>query len=123
MTLQFSSAQLDQLAESRLESHLKSFLLAGAADPEATRAELASPQGTAMLRQQVARARGHGLSAELDVARYVIAAWLLGPEFDTRLPAMAQVLGDSRWTAAQRAESVERTATALLAALHGAPTS
>ena len=122
MTLHFSSAQLDQLADSRLESHLKAFLLAGAADPEATRAELASPEGTAMLWHQVARARNHGLSAELDIARYVIAAWLLGPEFDTRLPAMAQVLANGRLTAAQRAETVERTATALLASLYGAST-
>ena len=120
MSFQFTSAQLDRMAELRLEDHLRSFIVEGSQDRQATYAELTSPEGAAEIRRQVARARSYGFTAELDLARYVISAWLLGVDFDTRLPAMAQILADTRLTPAQRAEAIQQVTTTLLATLYGA---
>ncbi len=119
MLLTFQKHQLQQLGDSRFAGKLRNILLEGAADPAATRAQLASPQGDAALRGQIAKAHGHGLSSELDVARYVITSWLLGLDFDTRFPAMAEVLASDRLTPSQKAEALERIAETLLATLRG----
>ena len=122
MALYFAEQQLQGMAESRYLNQLRDILMAGAADPAATCAELHGPQGTAMLQAQVAKARRHGLSSELDLARYVITAWLLGPDFDTRFPAMAEVLASKRLGPSQKAEALERISTTLLDTLKpGAP--
>ncbi len=47
----------------------------------------------AEIRRQVQRAARYALNDELAAATYVYAAWLLGPEFDERIPSLAQILG------------------------------
>jgi len=58
------------------------------------------------IHRQVARARAHGLNDERSVATYVYAAWLLGEEFDRRVPAIAQVLAERRLHAAEKAKAI-----------------
>ena len=122
MALHFSERQLLETAENRYLSQLREVLVTGSSHPSATRAELDSPDGTAALQAQVANARRHGMSSELDLARYVITAWLLGVDFDCRFPAMAQVLTSERLGPSQKAEALERICTTLLESLKpGAP--
>ncbi len=119
MTLTIHPHQVQRLGEGHFVNKLRGILLEGANDPAATRAELVSPQGEAALRAQIAAARRHGMASELDIARYVITAWLLGPDFDTRFPAMAEVLASDRLTRSQKAEALERITETLLATLRG----
>ena len=119
MPLTVHPHQFQHLGESHFVNKLRGILLEGASDPAATRAEMASPQGEAALRAQIASARRHGMASELDIARYVITAWLLGPDFDTRFPAMAEVLASDRLTPSQKAEALERITETLLATLRG----
>lgn len=122
MALFFSEQQLQETAENRYLGRLRDILVAGSTPPSATRAELDGPEGTAMLQAQVANARRYGMRSELDLARYVITAWLLGLDFDTRFPAMAQVLTADRLGPSQKAEALERISTTLLETLKpGAP--
>ena len=58
------------------------------------------------IHRQVARARAHGLNDERSVATYVYAGWLLGEEFDRRVPAIAQVLAERRLHAAEKAAAI-----------------
>ena len=122
MALFFSEQQLQETAENRYLGKLRDILVASSTQPAATRAELDSPKGTATLQAQVANARRYGMRSELDLARYVITAWLLGLDFDTRFPAMAQVLAADRLGPSQKAEALERICTTLLETLKpGAP--
>lgn len=118
MSLYFSEQQLQETAENRYLGRLRDLLVAGSTHPAATRTELDSPEGTATLQAQVANARRYGMRSELDLARYVITAWLLGLDFDTRFPAMAEVLATERLGLSQKAEAMERISTTLLETLN-----
>ncbi|WP_374438755.1 hypothetical protein [Inhella sp.] len=103
--------QLGDAAQLRFESRLAALIAQG--QPEAA-AELESPEGRAMLRRQCRRAERYGLRTELELARYVITAWLMGPQFDEELPAMAEILNAPSLTPAQKAEAIERVASTVL---------
>lgn len=72
------------------------------------------------IRRQVVRARGHGLTDERSVATYVHAAWLLGEEFDRRIPAISQILADTTMTAAGKARALADFSRLVFRALGGA---
>jgi hypothetical protein len=73
------------------------------------------------IHRQVARARTHGLNDERSVATYVYAAWLLGEEFDRRVPAMAQVLAERRLHAAEKATAIGNFCKLAFGVLEGGP--
>lgn len=110
MTISIHDGQLAQIAERRFQSRLLECI--GEIDPQAGR-ELATAEGGKELRRQCERARAYGLRAELDIARYVVTAWLLGVDFDTRFPAMQQVLATDRLQPAQKADAIEKIAMAV----------
>ena len=56
--------------------------------------------------RQAAKARHYGLTDEHSAATYVYTAWLMGDEFDTRIPAIAQILDDKRMKAAEKAKAL-----------------
>ena len=58
------------------------------------------------LRRQAARAQHYGLTDEHSAATYVYTAWLMGEEFDTRIPAVAQILADRRMKATEKAKAL-----------------
>ena len=107
MALHLDHHQLRGLADTQFGQRMAQVL--ATVDPAAP-AALQTPDGQAMLWQLVQRAQGHGLHAELDIGRYLVCAWLLGPDFDTRLPAMQQILAEPRLSPSQRADAIERLA-------------
>lgn len=64
------------------------------------------------VREQIEKARSYGLESKEQIATYVTAAWLLGPEFDAEFPAARDVLTSSAYTPDEKsdwlAEWVER---------------
>jgi hypothetical protein len=116
MTLTVRRKQLDELESRRFEARVAEAI--GEHDATA-RAELESAEGRVVLRQQCAAARRYGLLADLDVARYVVTAWLLGTDFDQRFPAMQQLLASPRLRPRQKADAIEQVALAALQDLSG----
>lgn len=109
--LNLTTAQVSDLADQRFERRLIQVI--GEVDPSAS-AVMSSPEGLAMLRMQCRRARGFGMRSERDIGRYVVTAWLMGPDFHTDMPAMAEVLASDRLSPALKAEAIERISTAVL---------
>ena len=114
MSLSFQSAQFDELARRRFESRLTRLIIEASPSAEG---QIDTREGQQVLREQCQRAARYGLSAEIDVARYVVTAWLLGADFDERFPAMAEILNSPRLQPAQMADAIERVCTAVLAEL------
>lgn len=114
MAITLTKPQLSDLASKRFESRIGEIVSQG--DPAAV-SYFASAEGTKALRDQCAKARAYGLVLELDIGRYVITAWQLGPDFDERFPAMSEYLRTTRLTPSQKADAVERIATAVLTEL------
>ena len=104
-------SQFDQMASERFLDRVIEILCASYPD---ARSSLSSEMGRAALREQYSKAIGYGLSPEASAARYLITAWLLGPDFDTRFPAMHEVLSDPSIAPWRKAESIESFAVTLL---------
>jgi len=94
--------QMDVLADdlekrfhTRLIDYLKKhFPAAGQAPPASMRATV---------KEQIAKARSYRLTTERQIATYVIAAWLMGPDFDTKFTAIREILTSSK-TAEQKSK-------------------
>jgi hypothetical protein len=56
--------------------------------------------------RQVERAARYKLGDEQSVAVFVITAWLLGPGFDERIPAMKQVVDSPELSSAGKAKAL-----------------
>jgi len=56
--------------------------------------------------RQAAKAQHYGLTDEHSAATFVYTSWLMGEEFDTRIPAVAQILNDKRMKAAEKARAL-----------------
>ncbi len=69
-----------------------------------------------VLRQAVVAGR-YGLQSEQGVATFILSAWLLGPGFDARIPAITERLADSQLAEAEKAAWLEAFSSALLHAL------
>ena len=116
MALRFSEEQFAQLAELRFERRLTQILID--ADPRAEEA-LSTEDGRTVLRGQVAKSRRYGLTTEIEIARYVITAWLMGLDFDTKFPAMAEILTSEDLLPSQKAEAIEKLTIQVLFGLNG----
>lgn len=69
---------------------------------------------------QTKAAKGYGLGDEQAVAKYVLAAWLLGPDFDRRLPIAAHILSTPGLSSAAKAGALEHLSVTLLGAIEDA---
>jgi hypothetical protein len=85
--LRFTHTQWRQLARDAFATRILAVLREAHPQVPLPRDRLA-----AEIARQVDRAGSHGLDDEHAAARYVYAGWLLGFDFDTRIPAVAQVL-------------------------------
>ncbi len=84
--------------EDRVVSYLQgSFDDARLADPEFLRSGV---------REQAVRAEGYGLETEQEIVTYVVAAWILGADFDRRVVGMQEVLTSDRLPPATKAHFV-----------------
>ena len=72
-----------------------------------------TPAGRDFLADACAAASQFGLTAQIEVAQYVLTAWLLGSDFESRYPAMAEIL-TSTLPPAQKAEALEMVMVTLL---------
>ncbi|MFN7573292.1 MAG: hypothetical protein ACK5TK_17930 [Betaproteobacteria bacterium] len=114
MSLRLTADQFEGIGSLRFEKKLIELL--GEADPGAA-TYFKTDAGVAELRQQCAKARRYGLTREVDVARYVTTAWLLGVDFDVKFGAMQEVLSAPQLTSAQKAEGLEKITVALFSTL------
>lgn len=114
MVFRISAEQLSDLAKQRFEKKLIDLIAQH--DPEA-RASLETPDGRAELRHQCERARAYGLSRSADLARYVVTAWLMGLDFDSKHDAMREVLTSNRLSPAQKADAIGKITVAVLRTL------
>lgn len=87
-------------------------------------AQQAAAASDDVLRREIARQRlratRYGLTDERSAATFVYAAWLLGAEFDTRIPALAQVLGDPALAASRKTKALNDFSQVVFRALDGA---
>ena len=70
-------------------------------------------------RRQATKAQHHGLTDEHSAATYVYTAWLMGEEFDTRIPAVAQILADRRMKALEKAKALSNFSRLVFRTLSG----
>jgi len=111
------NSQFDELGTQRVLGRIVEIICS--THPDA-RPALTSDEGRKTLREQYRKANHYGLSSDLDVASYVITAWQLGPDFDTRFPAMREILNNSAIPSDRKAESIGRfTVTLLETLVHG----
>lgn len=115
MTLRISEAQMESMARERFLDRVTAIL----ADsyPE-SRGGLAGGDTREVMRAMYAKAHGYGFSVELDLARYIITAWILGTDFDTRYPAVAELLALQTLSPAQKSEAMEQMTTTLMEMLN-----
>jgi hypothetical protein len=111
MSIFIQDAQLERLAQRRFQSRLVAAIAEHDSNAEA---ELQTLEGRKELDRQCKRARSYGLRTELELARYVVTAWLLGANFDTRFPAMQQVLSTNMLQSPEKADAIEKIAIAVL---------
>ncbi len=112
--LTLSPHQLNVIGEARFQQRLVDLLLESVPD---SRGVIETAEGRKVLGEQCAKARRYGMAAELDVASYVITAWLLGLDFDTRFPAMSEVLSSDQMTPSQKAFAVTQITSVVLVEL------
>jgi hypothetical protein len=96
--LRFTDAQWRQLARDSFASWMLATIAEAHPDVAVDRPRLVPEIG-----RQVDRAVSYGLADEHSAARYVYVGWLLGFDFDTRIPAVAQVLGAGHLDASRKA--------------------
>jgi len=72
------------------------------------------------IHRQTSRARGYGLHDERSVAQYVYTGWLMGEEFDRRIPAAQQILRERRMSASDKAVALGHFSQLVFAALEAA---
>lgn len=114
MAITLTNSQLSDLANKQFEVRLIDILTQ---DDTAAASYFSTKEGAQALREQCVKARSYDLVSELDIGRYVITAWLLGPDFDECFPAMSEYLQTTRLTPSEKAEAIEHIATAVLTEL------
>ena len=112
--LKLTPHQLDAIAESRFRQRLSDLLLESMPD---SRGVIDTPEGQQSLTEQCANARSYGMRTELDIANYVITAWLMGRDFDTRFPAMKEILASLELTPTQKSSLITQVSSVVLCEL------
>ena len=100
---QISSEQWKQLGRDSFDARLIAIIRRNHPD-QAAKMDLASVVGA--FHRQAAKAQHYGLTDEHSAATFVYTAWLMGEEFDTRIPAIAQILNDKRMKAIEKAKAL-----------------
>ena len=117
---QISSAQWSKMGQDSFDARLIAIIRRNHPE-QAARMEFSRLVGA--IRRQTARARCHGLNDEHSVATYVYTAWLMGEEFDRRIPAIAQILADRTMTSPDKAQALGNFSKLVFRTLSGAGTS
>ena len=109
-----SAEQLESSSNRRFEQTLTQIICQHTPDGKGA---VDTPAGQKILEQQIQKARSYGMRSELEIANYVIAAWLLGPDFDHRFPAMSEILHADTLPPLKKAEALEKVCMVLFTQL------
>jgi hypothetical protein len=114
---QISSTQWTQLGQDSFDARLIGIIRRNHPE-QAAKMDFASLVGA--FHRQATKARRYGLTDEHSAATYVYTAWLMGEEFDTRIPAVAQILGDKKMLAPDKAQALGNFSRLVFRTLSGA---
>ncbi|MGA2137149.1 MAG: hypothetical protein ABSH50_33075 [Bryobacteraceae bacterium] len=84
--------------------------------PEQTR-QIPPASLDAQILKEVRNAAGYGLVSEQAAATFVMTAWLLGPGFDKKFPAVQEYLTNRRRSESEKAKWLEAFSVCLLQTL------
>ena len=115
---QISSAQWNRLGQDSFDARLIAVIRRNHPE-QAAKMDFGSLIGA--FHRQTAKARRYGLNDEHSAATFVYTAWLMGEEFDTRIPAVAQILGDKKMLAVDKAQALGNFSKLVFRTLAGAP--
>ena len=101
--IQISARQWDQLGQGSFASRL--IALIRERHPRQA-ASVTDAHFNAEIARQVVKAKAYGLSDDQSAATYVYTAWLLGPDFDARIPALRQILREPSMSAPAKAQAL-----------------
>ena len=101
--ISISQGQWDRLGRSDFESRMIAVLRE---QFPAQTAGLGDDQLAAPMPALVARAAGYGLVDEQSAAIFVLNTWLLGPDFDQRIPALQQILSAPQLSPGTKADAL-----------------
>ncbi|MBC7664254.1 MAG: hypothetical protein H7276_10745 [Caulobacter sp.] len=102
--MQISSEQWSQMGR---DSFVRRMLVIIRRHHPEKSASLTDEALSAAIQRQFERALGYGLADEQAAATYIHSAWLLGQEFDERIPGIHQVLVDPALPAARKAAALD----------------
>jgi hypothetical protein len=103
MSLILGAKQFDQLGRRGFEQRLMKLIR------DAYPAESAAVSDSDLARQiwtQVVRARRYGLTDDQSAATFVMTAWLMGIDFDLRVPAITQILNAPELSARSKSQAL-----------------
>ena len=113
-----SKSQYDSMGQQSFDSRLIAILRKN--HPEQMQ-RIEFPQLVGAIHRQSANAQRYGLHDERSVATYVYTAFLLGEEFDRRIPALSQILGERKMAAREKAAALSNFSKLVFNKLGGAP--
>jgi hypothetical protein len=116
---QISSEQWNQMGRDSFDARLIAIIRRNHPE-QADKMDFAQVVGA--FRRQSAKAQHYGLNDEHSAATYVYTAWLMGEEFDTRIPAVAQILADRRMKSTEKATALANFSRLVFRTLSGGPT-
>lgn len=111
--LVFEPAQFEAFAEGAFIQRMTQVLAALSADETASHPSIAPDEIAAQLQ----RARKNGFDQERDCARWVLCAWCMGPDFDTKIASIGELLRRDDVGAAYKALALETILRAVFLAL------
>jgi hypothetical protein len=108
--IQISQDQWARMGQASFESRLVRILREQFPEQTAafSDARLAEP-----IPSLVERAHGYGLKDEQSAALFVLNAFMLGPRFDQRIPAIAQILNEPQLSPGTKADALTNFTTTL----------
>lgn len=109
-----TQAQWDRMGQDSFDARMIAIIRRN--HPELA-AAMPLPDLVSAIHRQLAHARTYGLNDERSAATYVYAAWLLGEEFDRRIPALAQILRERRMTCPDKSAAIANFCTLVFRAL------
>lgn len=116
--IQISRSQWDAMGQASFDDRLIAILRA---HHPAQVAAMPFAELVRALHRQKDRAQAYGLDDERSVAQYVYTSWLMGEEFDRRIPSINQILRDRRMPATQKGAALSHFSQLVFGALAGAP--
>lgn len=111
-----SQAQWDKMGQDSFDARLIAIIRENYPD-QAARIPFAELVGA--MHRQIAQARCYGLHDEHSVAVYVYTAFLLGEEFDRRIPGISQILRERRMPSPKKAEALSNFSKLVFHTLEG----